>query len=129
MAPAAETFFYTLHPCRVLDTRLAVAAGGGPSLVPAADRLVSVTGCGVPADATAVSANLTVVNPASAGMISVFAGNASYGGTGEVSFPANVSRANNAFLMLATDATGTLKVRNLSALPVNFLLDINGYFR
>lgn len=127
--PASSSWFYTLVPCRVLDTRNPTSAVGGPALAPGADRLFPVTGCGVPADAKSISANLTAIDPPGQGALSVFPGNAIYLGTGDVSFRANVSRANNALVLLATDATGTIKVRNLAAFPVHFVLDVNGYFR
>lgn len=127
--PAVASGFYTLVPCRVLDTRNPNGPTGGPALAPAVDRVFSVTACGVPADAMAISANLTAINPAGSGAVSVFPGNANHSGTGEISFRAKVSRANNAILPLATDASGTIKVRNLAALPVDFALDVNGYFR
>src|SRR5207244_7593690 len=53
-APAAS--FYAISPCRVLDTR------GGAALLPNQTRNVAMVGfCGIPADATALAVNVTVV--------------------------------------------------------------------
>jgi len=40
-----------------------------------------------------------------------------------------LTRANNAVVLLATDGTGTIKVKNGSAGVVHFVLDVNGYFQ
>ena len=127
--PPAATAFYTLPLWRLLDTRDPTGPRGGPALAPAVDRVVSVAACGVPPDAKSISVNLAVAAPAFNGAISVFPGNGIYFGTSELGFRANTSRANNAFVELATDGTGTVKVRNLAAVSVHFLLDVNGYFR
>ena len=54
--------YFTLPPCRVLDTRGASSPLGGPALDPAEPRSFPFAGvCGVPADAVVVSGNVTVV--------------------------------------------------------------------
>ena len=51
--PAATTGarFYTLTPCRLVDTRGAGGPNGGPALVANTDRLFRLVGCGVPSSA------------------------------------------------------------------------------
>ncbi len=68
--PPVPTRFYTLTPCRVLDTR----TGSGPALAAGAERVVTLGGgpCGVPTSAKAVSANLTVTQPTTAGNLVLF---------------------------------------------------------
>ena len=70
------SLFYTLTPCRIVDTRSSAGAYGGPALAPApAERTFAlVAQCGVPASATAVVANLTVTQAAAAGSLSVLPG-------------------------------------------------------
>jgi hypothetical protein len=129
-APAPITsHFYTVTPCRVLDTRNPNGALGGPALVGGATRSFTISGsCGIPASATAVSANVTVIG-ASTGVLSLFPGNALPLGTSNINFIAGRVRANNAILMLATDGTGTVAVQNVGATGTQFLLDVNGYFK
>ena len=70
LRPAAD--FFTLTPCRALDTRQPVGPQGGPALAAGAQRAVTLAGfCGLPATAVAVAVNLTVVAPA-AGDIRLF---------------------------------------------------------
>ena len=60
--------FYTLTPCRVIDTRNPTGPYGGPSLNPTAPRTFILRGqCGIPTTATSVSVNLTVANPTNTG--------------------------------------------------------------
>lgn len=40
-----------------------------------------------------------------------------------------MTRANNAVVLLATDGSGTIGVKNGSAKAVHFVLDVNGYFQ
>ncbi len=129
-APAdAASDFFTLTPCRVIDTRDANGPTGGPALVAGAERSFPMSSCGIPATARALSVNLTVVTPGATGSASAYAGNGIYFGTGEISFKAGTTRANNGVVELATDGTGTLKVRNLAGVAVHFVLDVNGYFQ
>ena len=124
--------FYAVAPCRLVDTRNANGPLGGPALGASGspDRAFILTGtCGIPAGAAAVSANLTVVIPPAGGSLSVYPGDGSLPGTNSVSFNAGKSRADNAILKLALDGSGTVKVNNSAAGPVNFILDVNGYFQ
>jgi hypothetical protein len=118
--------FYTLTPCRIVDTR----SSGGP-LTPGVVRVIPVAGlCGVPADAVAVSINATDVNPTALGYITLFAGNASLPQTSTVSFGPGKTRANNAVLMLSTDDLGTLAAQALiPSGQVDLIIDVNGYFK
>jgi hypothetical protein len=123
------TGFFTVPPCRVVDTRNATGPSGGPALTATRTRSFTLAGaCGIPASAVAVSANLTVISSAG-GYISLFPGNALPLGTSTVNFGAGQVRANNSVLILATDGTGTVGVLNSSTTATNFLLDVNGYFQ
>ena len=124
--------FFGLPPCRVLDTRNAAGPLGAPPLQPAGspDRAFVVTvSCGIPADATAISTNVTVTNTAAAGYLSIYRGDGARTGTSSISFNAGQTRANNAILQLAFDASGSVKVQNTAGGTVDFILDVNGYFR
>src|SRR5690606_31925060 len=77
---AAESTFGSLVPGRVLETRPGIADGTVPGGLNGVGRVtggsyieVPVTGlAGVPADASAVSLNVTVVNPSGPGFATVF---------------------------------------------------------
>jgi hypothetical protein len=125
--PPSAASFFSLTPCRIVDTRSAPT--GGPALAPNTTRAFTVAGaCAVPSGAVAVSANLTVLGGGS-GYIAVFPGNGVNPGTRNVSFSAGQTRAANAILYLSTDGTGGVKVANVSAGTNDFILDVNGYFQ
>lgn len=120
------TNFYTLSPCRIVDTRNAQS----PSLSGAAPpRFFQLTGnCGVPASARAVSVNVTVVNPTSSGFVVLFPADEPVPGTSTVNFRGGQTRANNAIVKLSADG-------RLAVIPgiddteqLDLLIDINGYF-
>lgn len=124
--------FYTVAPCRIVDTRGALGPVGGPA-IPAAgapDRAFTLTGtCGIPAGATAVSANLTVVGAASVGFLTLYRGDGAASATSTINFNPGSTRANAAVLQLSLDGSGTVKVQNASAGPLNLVLDVNGFFQ
>ena len=124
--------YYTLSPCRVVDTRNPAGSLGGPSLQPSATRTfdVAASACGVPAAALAVSVNLTVTNTAAAGHLTVDRGDAvPLPFVSTINFSAGQTRANNAFVSLASDGSGTIEVLSATGGIVDFILDVNGYFR
>jgi hypothetical protein len=121
--------FYTLPPCRILDTRNAPGSLGGPALFPGWQRSFTVTGtCGIPATAKAVTVNLTVVASAP-GYLTLYPGDAATPGTSSINFSIGQVRASNAVLALAGDGTGTLTVLNGSSGSNHFILDVNGYLQ
>ncbi len=121
--------FYTLPPCRVLDTRNPAGPLGGPALQPGASRAfaVSAAACGIPSGAVAVSVNATVTAPSAAGYLTLFPDVVQNVST--INFGAGKTKANNAIVPLAFDFSGKLGVFNGSAGTVHFILDVNGYFK
>jgi hypothetical protein len=119
--------FYTVTPCRVIDTR----TGGGGALTAGVVRVIPMTGlCNIPADAVAVSINVTAVSPTATGYFTLFPGNASLPPTTTLSYNVGMTRANNAVLMLSSDNLGTLAARaNMASGKVDLLIDVNGYFK
>jgi hypothetical protein len=127
---AAASNFYTLAPCRLLDTRNATGPLGGPALAASAQRTFTVAGtCGIPTNAIAIAANVTSIAPPAAGYLSLYPGNAFPLGTSALSFTVGKTRANNSLLELSTNGTGTLGVQNASGGSVNIIVDVVGYFR
>jgi hypothetical protein len=131
LAGGKAVLFYTVPPCRVLDTRTTPDGPlAGPPLQPGATRSFTVTAaCGIPAGARAVSVNATVTGSGGPGFLTLYAGDAARPLASTINFSAGQTRANNAVLTLATDGSGTVNVTNGSAATVHFILDVNGYFQ
>jgi hypothetical protein len=123
VAPTGPTDFYTLPPCRLLDTRLSDGPGGGPAVSAAGRRTVVAGGrCGIPTGAKAVSLNVTVVAPTAPGNLSLFPG------IPTISFARGETRANNAVASLSSSGSGTLVLRSSSTASLHVVVDVNGYF-
>ncbi|MEO8504709.1 MAG: IPT/TIG domain-containing protein [Acidobacteriota bacterium] len=124
------TDFYTVSPCRLIDTRASNGPQGGPVLAANATRVFTMAGaCGIPSGAKALSMNVTSTNATAGGFLSLYPGNAFALGTSTLSYAAGKDRANNAVVELATNAAGTIGVQNSSAGTVNLVIDVNGYFQ
>ena len=123
--------FYTLTPCRILDTRNPYGPYGGPALAPGLSRVIKTAGvCGIPMTAKALSVNITVASTPGLGLLTFFPGNATAPGTSTINFSAGQVRANNAVLMLASSGSGTLGIQcNSAAGQVHVIVDVNGYFQ
>ncbi len=123
--------FYTVTPCRLVDTRNSAGPSGGPALLAGAVRNFPATGgvCGVPSTAIAVSVNLTVTQPAAQGHLILYPGDAAGPPlVSNINFTLGLTRASNAIVVLATNG-GTISVKNGSAGTAHFVLDVNGYFQ
>ena len=127
VAPAANSLmFYPLTPCRVLDTRNAAGAFGGPALAAGVSRSFPLlsSSCGIPASAQSYSLNVTAVPNGPLGYLTVWP-------TGQPmplastlnSMDATVV-ANAAIVPAGTNGDVTFHASNNSHLVV----DINGYF-
>jgi len=123
--------FYTLPPCRVVDTRNPAGPLGGPALAASATRdlVVSAASCGVPSGAWAVSVNATITSPSAPGYLTLYPGDAAAPLASTINFAPGQTRANNAVLPLASDFSGKIRVTNGSTGAVHFILDVNGYFQ
>jgi hypothetical protein len=127
---AAPLGYFTITPCRVVDTRQPNGPYGGPSLAGGgARRLFQLAGqCGVPADAKALAANVTAVGPSTNGFFSVGpSGVANV--TSTVNFQAGKVRASNAVVGLTGDPLGAIWVQSNSAGTTDLLIDLAGYFK
>jgi trimeric autotransporter adhesin len=129
LPPAAQ--FYTLTPCRLVDTRSPDGPLGGPSLPAHGQRTFTLAGsCGVPATAKALSINVTVVQPASAGDLRLYPADQGAPLAAALNFRSGQTRTNNAVLGLSvTGVTGAITVQNDAGVPIALVLDVNGYFQ
>ena len=128
--PAAALRFFTVPPCRLLDTRTT-----GTPFLGGQQRVINVAGsCGVPATAKAVSFNVTIVSPTSAGHFIAYPGDqgSSPFSSSLINFAPGASpRANNAILRLATNGAGSIALRAILGGPTtqaHLILDVDGYF-
>jgi len=121
--------FFTVLPCRAVDTRNADDTWGGPALAAQAERVFPIAGlCGVSPAAKAVVLNLTVTGPTGMGHIRAYAAPpASVPTTSVLNFVAGVTRANNAVVGLG--ASGEIAVFNaMAAGTTHLVVDVVGYF-
>lgn len=123
--------FYTLAPCRVVDTRGATAPLGGPALAANVDRSFPLAGaCGVPATAQAIAVNVTTVAPSGSGNLRAWPGGTTPSTASVLNFAAGQTLGNNAILALSRNGSGTLTVRvNMGSGSADVLVDVVGYFQ
>jgi hypothetical protein len=123
--------FYTLTPCRLVDTRNADGPYGGPALAANAERTWNLAGqCGLPATAQAVAVNLTVTNPTQGGGFRVFPGFGPALLPSFLDWNAGQTRANNAVLPVSTDGNATFTVHlDMGGGTAQLIVDVVGYFQ
>lgn len=117
--------FFTLPPCRLIDTRQ------GTALASDVPGLVQVHGvCGIPATATAVAVNVTVLQGQGAGRLTLHPGNLSTPNTSTINFQPGQTLANNAILALASNGEGTLGILPVvtGGGTVHVVVDVSGWF-
>ncbi len=116
--------FYTLPPCRMVDTRNADA----PALQPGATRdFVLVGPCGMPSTAKAISINVTIVQAMAGGDLQLFPAGMSSSPTSTINYEPGQTRANNAVVLLG--ASGVISVKCEASGTVHLIIDVNGYFQ
>jgi len=127
--PAERTMsFYTVQPCRVVDTRNATGSRGGPALAAGVARTFPISGtCGVPSTAWAVSLNVTATQPTDAGNVRLFPGRTPAPQASTLNYTAGTTRANDAIAALGT-AGDLTALANQASGSVHLILDVNGYF-
>jgi Subtilase family len=135
LQPAAPTGgttrFFTLSPCRIVDTRdPAFGTRGAPALVGESQRGFSLAGvCGIPSTAKAVSLNVTVTGPTTLGDLRLFPLGVALPLVSAINFAPGQTRANNAVLQVGSGTTARIAVQNDGAGTVDLILDVNGYFQ
>jgi RHS repeat-associated protein len=115
--------FYTLTPCRVLDTRDQSA----PLLAGETRNVLLAGTCGIPSTATAVSVNITFVGPTAQGELTAYPANEPRPTASAISYRAGLVRANNGLLKMGSGALAFFA--NQPSGSVHLILDVNGYFQ
>jgi hypothetical protein len=120
-----------ITPDRVLDTRLTATNESAPlglateSLVPAGTSIsVKVTGGDVPDTALAVALNVTAVDGAAAGFLTIFPDGGTQPGTSSVNFPPGSASPNTVVAKIGTDG----RIRIFASATVHVIVDIFGWF-
>jgi hypothetical protein len=123
--------FFTIAPCRLIDTRRAAGTYGGPALQGGTTRDFPLDGqCGIPADAYAVSANVTAVIPSGRGDVRAYSTGTPVPSSSIINFNAGRTRANNVLVALTGSPLGSMTIQtDILAGSTHFLFDVNGYFR
>ncbi len=126
----AGTSYFTVAPCRVLDTRNAIDPNGfgGPALIASSTRTFNLAGqCGISTGAQAIAANITVVGPAAPGYLTFYPAGGSQPLASTINYSTNQVRANNAVLALGANG-GVACAAGLSTGTVDLVIDVTGYF-
>jgi prepilin-type processing-associated H-X9-DG protein len=120
--------FYTVAPCRIVDTRNTAGPVGGPALSAGLSRVLPITGyCGIPAGATAVSLNVTVTDSTATGNVALYPASITAPATSTINYVVGITRANNAVTLLHN---GQLEaICRPGPGTTHLIIDVNGYFQ
>jgi uncharacterized repeat protein (TIGR01451 family) len=121
--------YFTLAPCRLVDTRNATGPYGGPALDANVDRTFDVDGgtCSIPAAATAVFLNVTVVSPTVTGNLRIYPTGTPLPTVSALNYAAGQTRGNNGIFKLGPG--GQINVRAAQASgTAHVVIDVAGYF-
>jgi hypothetical protein len=120
--------FYSVNPCRIVDTRLPNGPTGGPILAAGVQRSFPINNnCSVPPTATAAVLNLTVVTPATGGHITAWPFGTPQPSTSTLNYDVgDTALANGAIIPLTSGASNIYVV---SAATAHMIIDVTGYFQ
>ena len=127
--PVRDGLYYTVAPCRLVDTRNAAGPYGGPALGGLTTRTFVAAGrCAVPEGAAALSFNITVTMGTAAGHLRVYMGGITPPLASVINYTAGQTRANIGIVALG--AAGDFVVQSDQPTgAVHVVIDVNGYFR
>jgi hypothetical protein len=127
MVPGPVGGFFSVTPCRVVDTRNPDGEFGGPALVATGTRNFEPRGtCGIPLTALSIAGNVTVITPTNAGNLTIYPTGVALPLTSTINFVTGLNRANNGIFEMGPSG---LNVRaNMSSGTTHFVLDVVGYF-
>lgn len=120
--------FYTLTPCRVIDTRGAQGPLGGPALAANTTRVFPVAGvCGIPVGAGSLAVNVTVTQATAGGYLRLYPAGVAPPGNSSVNYSVGQTRANNG--IYAISSSGQLSVDCMQGSgTAQLILDVFGWF-
>jgi virginiamycin B lyase len=117
--------FYTVYPCRVVDTRNANGPLGGPELVGESARSfpLSASACGLPTTAQGYSLNATVLPPAALGYLTLWPAGETQPVVSTLNSPDGSIDSNAA---IVPTLNGSISA--YASAGTQLILDVNGYF-
>ncbi len=128
--PGAGVKFFTVTPCRILDTRNPAGPYGGPALSSGATRTFVLAGqCTIPSGAIAVAVNMAVTQSTNGpGFLTLYPAGTTRPLAASMNYSAGQTRANNAIVPLGV--SGDISVFDTQGGgTVQLILDVNGYFK
>jgi glucose/arabinose dehydrogenase len=121
--------YFTLPPCRLVDTRGPTGPRGGPALSAGGIRHFDLDGvCNIPATAKALAVNVTVTSPSAAGHLRLWEQGSLMPPTSVINFRAGQARANNAAVTLSSTGGVSVFCGITGTGSTHFVLDVMGYF-
>lgn len=122
--------FYTVTPCRVIDTRRPNGTYGGPALNAQEARAFPIADqCLIPVTAKAVSLNLTVTQSTATGNLRLLPGGQVPLAVSTINYSAGQTRNNNAIVSLNAAHEMSAYVGQATGTTVHLIIDVNGYFQ
>ena len=131
VAAVPQSTYVAISPCRLIDTRADTTVGPRSTpLIGATAASWSVWGangnCNIPSDATAVTMNVTIVNPTAAGYLSVWPSDQAQPTASSLNWVAGQAATPNA-VTVSLSAAGQISTFN-NAGNVDIIVDVAGYF-
>jgi hypothetical protein len=122
--------FFTVVPCRVVDTRSGSGAPvGGPALAARSARVFPLAGhCGIPSTARAVALNVTATQPGAAGNLRVFPAGLTLPLVSTVNYGVGQTRGTNAVIALDADGAIAVYADQAPGTTAHVIIDVSGYF-
>ena len=128
-APDPDLLYFTLAPCRVVDTRGLGAPVGGPALQGQETRILQVSGyCSIPSTAKALSLNVTVTQTGASGNLRLFPAGSPLPLASSINYAIGQTRANNAIMQLNLAGKLAVFVGQPSNTTTHLIIDVSGYF-
>lgn len=132
---ATETVFVPIEPCRLVDTRPSTVVGpratpiGEDTPVPftAWDSDDGDSGCQIPATATAISTNTTIIDPSNASFLALYPADAETPDVSNLNYQPGQAPTPNA-VTTRLSASGQFNVYNRFG-TVDVIVDIAGYYQ
>jgi len=125
---ASSASFYTVPPCRLIDTRNANGPYAGPAMVANVSRTFVFAGrCRTSPTAGAISINVTVTAATAAGNVVAAPGGIALPNTSTANYGAGQTRANNAIVGTGAGGDIVLLCKQPSG-TAQVIVDVNGYF-
>ena len=125
--------FYSVTPCRVIDTRNANGTFGGPALAANTTRNFPIrNNCGIPLTAQAVVFNFTIVQAPAAGNLIVYPTGGSVPNTSVLNWAAGEFAVGNGAIIPLAGSTNDISVfpnMPAGAPSIHFVTDVTGYFQ